>query len=238
VLWLDAAQGVTLDGSNNVSAWADQSTSGWDGAQSDEDARPAFTSSWTNSLPALTFDGTDDFMDFSSTAGAIAQNVGAISIAFVWQLTSTVAWQQSIMGITINGDTDTPRIECFGRWGGNPAIAAIPNDVGAYDQTYGDNTTTNPQIVIYVCDFANTNGYVYRNGATNVVSSETDFCTYATVTANSTSDNVCIGDFSTTTSRPITGHIGEVAVFQQALSEGDRGTLMSFWSSKYNISIS
>lgn len=54
-LWLDASQGITVDGYGNVSAWADQSGSGHDVSQSTVADRPAFVSNVTNGRPVVRF---------------------------------------------------------------------------------------------------------------------------------------------------------------------------------------
>lgn len=51
--WYEADQGITLDGSNNVSQWNDLSGNGSHLTQSSSSLRPAFISSSINSLPAL-----------------------------------------------------------------------------------------------------------------------------------------------------------------------------------------
>jgi hypothetical protein len=62
-LWLEADAGLTLSGSN-VTRWADQSGSGTDAAQTVEANQPTLTANAINSLPAVSFDGVDDFMTF------------------------------------------------------------------------------------------------------------------------------------------------------------------------------
>ena len=63
-LWLKADEGVTLDG-NSVSLWEDQSGNGADAEQGNEGNQPFLDISAANGLPALDFDGVDDFMTFT-----------------------------------------------------------------------------------------------------------------------------------------------------------------------------
>jgi hypothetical protein len=65
-LWVSADQGITTDGSGNVSAWDDRSASNNDLLQATAGARPLFVSSGFNGLPVLRFDGTDDFLLFTT----------------------------------------------------------------------------------------------------------------------------------------------------------------------------
>lgn len=63
-LWFDAGVGVTLNGST-VSQWNDQSQNIRDATQATAGSQPAFVSSAVNGLPALLFDGSDDFLTFN-----------------------------------------------------------------------------------------------------------------------------------------------------------------------------
>lgn len=63
VLWLRSDLGVTKDGSNLVSLWADQSGNGNDFSQNTDASKPVWTADVGNGLPGLTFDGaTSDIL--------------------------------------------------------------------------------------------------------------------------------------------------------------------------------
>ncbi len=64
MLWLKADEGVTLSG-NSVSEWSDQSGNGTDAEQAKAANQPSLEEKAINGLPALSFDGTDDFMTFT-----------------------------------------------------------------------------------------------------------------------------------------------------------------------------
>jgi hypothetical protein len=66
-LWLSATDGITEDGSNRVSAWADRSGNGRDLAQSSAGNRPAFNTATLNGLAVPEFDGSGQFL--SNTNG-------------------------------------------------------------------------------------------------------------------------------------------------------------------------
>jgi hypothetical protein len=63
-LWLDAtdSSSITLN-SGNVSEWADKSPEGNDAMQATAISQPAYETAAVNGLTAVTFDGTDDFLD-------------------------------------------------------------------------------------------------------------------------------------------------------------------------------
>ncbi len=72
VLWLKADAGVTYDGSNYVSTWADQSGQGHDATQSTTGEKPLYVSNAVNSQPGIRFDGSNDYLTVSGSF-AIAQ---------------------------------------------------------------------------------------------------------------------------------------------------------------------
>jgi len=61
-LWLKADAGVTSDGSNNVSAWADQSGNGNNIAQGNVTKEPLLVANQLNGNPVISFDGTNDYL--------------------------------------------------------------------------------------------------------------------------------------------------------------------------------
>lgn len=64
VAWWDASvsSSISLDGSNNVSEWADQSGNGRTLAQTTANNRPAYSLSVLNGKPVVNFDGSNDAM--------------------------------------------------------------------------------------------------------------------------------------------------------------------------------
>lgn len=90
-LWLDASDvsTITLDGSNNVSGWADKSGYGRHAVMATVNKRPAYTVGAINSLNVVTFDGVDDVMsgatllaaDTDFTMFAVVKKLGASSVS-------------------------------------------------------------------------------------------------------------------------------------------------------------
>ncbi|MBX9670816.1 MAG: chitobiase/beta-hexosaminidase C-terminal domain-containing protein, partial [Candidatus Obscuribacterales bacterium] len=68
VLWLkaDNANSITKNGSNDVSAWNDVSGSNNHATQSTGASQPNYVSSAVNGLPAITFNGTSDWLQLPS----------------------------------------------------------------------------------------------------------------------------------------------------------------------------
>ncbi len=69
-LWLKADAGITKDGSNYVSAWADQSGNGNNATQGSGLAQPLWVDGVLNNKPVLRFDGVNDFMQFNEISNA------------------------------------------------------------------------------------------------------------------------------------------------------------------------
>lgn len=73
-LWLKSDVGVTKDGSNLVSNWADQSGNGNDVAQATGTKQPLWVDNQHNAKPTIRFDGIDNFMQKATYAsGDLAQ---------------------------------------------------------------------------------------------------------------------------------------------------------------------
>lgn len=82
-LWLKADAGVT--GTTEVSVWADQSGNANNAAQSTTSRRPSLQTDAFNFNPALTFDGTDDFLDVPYNALLNDDNMTVFSVHRVEQ---------------------------------------------------------------------------------------------------------------------------------------------------------
>lgn len=64
VLWL-SADALSLSDTDPVSTWIDLSGNGNDASQTSASARPLFRTGMVNGMPAVVFDGVDDFMPFN-----------------------------------------------------------------------------------------------------------------------------------------------------------------------------
>jgi len=66
-LWLDAADASTVIGGSQVGQWNDKSGNNRHATQSAPGSRPSSTTNTINGLTVITFDGSNDFMDVSTT---------------------------------------------------------------------------------------------------------------------------------------------------------------------------
>jgi hypothetical protein len=71
-MWLKADAGVSKNG-NYVARWSDQSGNGVNAGQADASRQPLFVASAVNGMPALQFDGANDFMDFTLPLNGLSE---------------------------------------------------------------------------------------------------------------------------------------------------------------------
>lgn len=76
--WWQADAGITKDGSDLVSNWADQSGNGRDLVQATGANQPTWIDAQQNGLPSIDFDGTASFMQVSSGVPATGANTRCI----------------------------------------------------------------------------------------------------------------------------------------------------------------
>lgn len=223
-LWLKADVGVTMDATNYVSAWADQSTNAYSAAQSTQAYKPLYVSTGINSRASIRFDGADDFLK-TSDAGAIS------TTSFTWLIvTANLADDEFIMGGTgaVSPYHRTPYL----RSQTNKFIImhySLPS--GAVSAQEGGKSVKTPSILTAVVDNTAKTIKGYVNG-TNVIST-----TFANNTATYTRD-FHIGSVPCNDSGlPLTfmeGDISEVIIYNRALSVAERETVETYLSEKYN----
>lgn len=68
LVWLEADSGVTMDGSNRVSQWNDQTANGGNAVQATSGIQPLYVASSINGLPAIRFtNARNDYMTLTTT---------------------------------------------------------------------------------------------------------------------------------------------------------------------------
>lgn len=109
-LWLKVYAGITKDGSNYVSLWADQSGNGNDFSQNTGSAQGLWLPNQVNGKPALRLDGSNDKMDLASVL-----QLTQLSAFFVAKNTQANQYSQFIFGpkTTLNKG----RLGYYGQYG-------------------------------------------------------------------------------------------------------------------------
>lgn len=123
VMWLRADVGVTTDGVNGVTAWADQSGNGNDVTLAN--GSPTYIPSWTNGMPAVYFDGNDRLIR-SSTINFpsnnwhifIVQRTRNVQNSFIFRIDSR---SPAYVSSRIPWGDGTVYWDCGG-WSGEPRI--------------------------------------------------------------------------------------------------------------------
>jgi len=82
ILWLDAGQGITKDGSNHISLFGDQSGQANNASQATGTNQPLWVDNQLNGKPIVRFDGSNDFMAFAS---GFLYNLADISFFIVFK---------------------------------------------------------------------------------------------------------------------------------------------------------
>lgn len=80
-LWLRANSGVATN-SNGISTWADNSGNSRDASPGSASSAPSAISNGLNSKPTISFDGSDDYLDLSSTVPTGTSGAITVFIAF------------------------------------------------------------------------------------------------------------------------------------------------------------
>ena len=222
-VWLEADKGVTLDASNAVTAWADQSGKGNVASQTDESLTPVLVTNAINDLPVVRFDGTPRFLDFAvSPSLAITGDLSSFFVARFDDFAAFRAvWSQTTGNQPMPNDfyvSQGAGIPTFNRGG----LAGIGGLAAAQAVPAG-------QYLILGFDAAGTNVAHYLNGATNGTG-------VITATPEDGGSPLRVGSRDDQGTE-MKGDIAELLIFNQALSEADRTAVVKYLASKYAVAI-
>ena len=230
LMWLDAGQGVTLNGST-VSAWTDQSTTGSVWSQGTAANQPTYTASCINSRPCLDFDGSNDKLSADSAGLAILKNRSGYTVITVAQTDTTTgihyAWNWSV-GTSTNGRAVLLSNGTTGTFGArrldaDSSATLSPTSYFAVDTNYVMTVTVN---------HSTTSAEIFRDGTSKANSSS--FLTSGS-TSNTNSQSAAIGDNNGANFWD--GPIAEILVYDHALTTTERQQVESYLGGKYAISV-
>jgi hypothetical protein len=222
-LWLKADAGVTHS-SGRVSQWADQSGAGTNALQAAAANQPLLLANASNGLPAIAFDGIDEFLTFTMDIN----NLSGMSVFLVSASTSStqdggwhgathspIFWNENAYWSTVNM-SPYQRVVKF-RFGTGQA-----NNMPSYTRpaSIGSNFSVNAFV---------------KNGATEKL--YVDGASVLTVTGKlspiryvRTTGNLGRGHDHNTY---FAGRISEVLVYTRALSDGERQAVEQYLMQKY-----
>lgn len=210
-LWLRADAGVTYDGSNNVSAWADQSGNGKN-ATATGTQRPLYVSSDINGMPVISFDGVDDRL-----IGPNVISSTPCTIIIVAKFSSS----EEIGVIFEQYDTYDNIALYRGFNGGTSRNFRLYNGADLTSSA----TTNDNQAYIFEAIVNGSNSYLYLNG------SQTAFGNAGNLIPEG---NYYLGYWRGGNAAR-TMKIAEVIVYNRAITTQERQQVESYLNAKYNI---
>lgn len=231
-LWLDAEQGITKDGSNYVSTWADMSGNGNDAAQGTGDYQPLWVDATLNGKPVIRFDGLNDYLTEFTQLGKPVNytifmvgkivNIGAAG-TFCGSIDDSVNLETSwgLIRSIYNGVPDGTLDYLFG--GG-----VAPH------YSYGMTTTATLSSNVYALiaqKYTTTNDYTdYWVNSNSKAITKIEHSAHST---NGTGYNFKIGGGAPW--EQLNGDIAEIIIYNSALSDPNRVLVEDYLNTKYTI---
>ena len=218
-LWLDAAlpSTITRDGLGLVSRWADKSGRGRDCVQATAAAQPTFQATGIAGLPAINFDGVDDFLPFSDQTLAY---IASSSFTIIYVASKPANANTYVIGGTNSG---TRNNIIAGYVSSNTYKFGFGNDDQNAIVTVG--VTGTPEIYTLVYSNADNSRRVRRNGTDVAVGASSGGVTSMT--------GQVIGRYSATFGA---FKIGELLIYNRALTVGEYISIERDLISKWAIS--
>jgi PKD repeat protein len=217
-LWLKADAGVTKDGSNLVSNWADRSGNGFDVGQGTAAKQPLLVAGACNGLPAIRFDGTDDYLQ---TAAAVNLVQGTAKYT-MFVVTKPGATQKSCADIVDYSHSGSVNF-------------VMQQNVDATNQFGFINwqTLSSTAYQVFTDVYDNNISYTsYLNGINGVQSTSFSAISWTEPSFFS------VGSKSLEAfARQFNGDVAEVIVYNTPLSDTDRRKVEDYLIGKYGIAI-
>jgi len=224
-LWLKADAGVTLSGAN-VTAWADQSGNG-NNASANSGQEPTFISSFSNSKPAIEFNGTTQIIQIADANSLDFLNMSSfVVLKYLGQGTGN-----NIVYIK-NANAGSPADPAmYGLVGANvETLVSFSQNVGGWAdyETSISITNTVPRILSMIYDGADQN--VYSNGG---------FSNTFSIGGNiATSTGLLqIGGYNQSfdAAEYFYGQIAEVIMYNRGVTGTERQQVEAYLNTKYAI---
>ncbi len=234
VLWYETTMPTSIDNAQaadgvSVATWkdiSDISVNPQNLVQGDTTKQPLYTTNSINGLPALKFDGSNDYIEASlSTAITSSQ----LEVFVVAKRNQNVFYGRNISLYKngVSGDSDNVYSTYIGEDNDGDIILAWRNNTSLFAATHPGNNV--PYIVSIKFDGTNNTSYYNGTAQTPVASA-----------GNFHIDNVSIGAGwqDGGVGRYFNGYIAEVIVFDRALSDQERNNVNQYLSMKWGITIS
>ncbi|NBC86435.1 MAG: T9SS type A sorting domain-containing protein [Bacteroidetes bacterium] len=246
-LWLSPTDGITEDGSNRVSNWADLSGNGRDVAQSSAGDRPAFNTTTVNGLAVPEFDGSGQFLSNTDGTDDFLTGEDAFTLFAVTRSNQT-GYDQAFfdteapdnnddelgvryddfgnnsgrddilkLGITTSGSQGAQQLETSTSIGGR--ATQVMND-----RVYGVRWTTGSDLQFYMDGVEDADPDLDNAAATGTLTGANDIY-------------IGIGTKGATGSTGWNGAIGDVIAYREPLGTTRLTIVQNYLSAKYGIDL-
>lgn len=231
-LWLDASvnSSLTFNGST-VSEWRDLSGNGLDFSQATAANQPGNRTLGTRQ--ALDFDGSA-WLVGNAASLSIARNVGGLTIIVAGELDTTTS-ARVFVNISRNGNVSQARaLLDFDNASNSFRAGGRRTDADSFDFVVsGGSATTGPVVLTGVYNYAASDLFLYVSGS--LLASNTSFQTDGN-TSDTDSDNVSVAQNSFGVGA-LDGAIGEILIYQRALSAAERQRVERALGKKWGIAV-
>ena len=229
-VWLKADAGITKDGSNLVSDWTDQSGNGNNFSQSTAGNKPTYTASAQNGLPAIVFDGTNDYLTTAATVTLGNYSTFVVASRSVWaNLSNSGIWGHNFAAAGTAGRAFGVVGGAFNWWQNNE-LFSCGNGYGASQTPYAVGplgTLTNNSYHLISAGNGTANSFA-RKDKTSIARATTN----AACTSSAT--RISLGTWYLAASSDFwSGGIAEVLIYNSVLSSTDIASVENYLRNKW-----
>lgn len=222
VTWLKSDYGVTTSGSN-VTNWTDFSGLGNNASQATSTKQPTFVTNAVNGFPALSFDGTSDYMQLPSGMAGFA---GTTIYIVASPTTITLARRLLDFGSGVTNNNNLTVSEFVSGANKGSSLVSYNGSTSSIVSSTTGLTASTFQVLEYLQN-ANNGGTLFTNGTQTATGTVTNI-NQVTRTTNVIGAACNNNDW-------FSGSIAEVLVYNTALTPTDRGNVQTYLKNKYGI---
>lgn len=229
-VWLDASDASTLydsttggslvNADGTVARWEDKSGNSRHATQSSSVSRPVRKTTQLNGLAALQFDGSDDWMQIAqNTIG----NGGNLSVFVVMRITSLSAGARAVLN---KGDGATFPQTVWEMSASNPWYGFAAG--GQWYASTGSSLSVPTTLLLSGRTENRTSQFIVNGANSGSASSQSP-------SVNDISQFIGIMGTGTSGSGNLAASVGELAIYDSALSPGDMASVSAYLMAKWGI---